>query len=34
MRKYFDHIYENYGHQIIWILLAIQVIAVAITSYE
>jgi len=33
MKKKFDYIYDNYGHIIIWVLLAIQAIAVAITTY-
>jgi len=33
LKKKFDYIYDNYGHIIIWVLLAIQAIAVAISTY-
>lgn len=34
MKDKFNHIYDNYGHIILWTLLAIQAIAVAIASYN
>ena len=33
MKKKFDYIYDNYGHIIIWTLLAIQAIVVAAVNY-
>jgi hypothetical protein len=34
MKEKFDYIYNNYRSHIIWILLAIQAIAVSIASYN
>jgi len=33
LKKKFDYIYENYGHIIIWVVLAIQAIVVAVVNY-
>ena len=34
MKEKFDYIYDNYGSRIIWILLAIQAIAISVSSYN
>jgi hypothetical protein len=34
LKEKFDYIYENHARSIIWILLAVQAIAVAVASYN